>query len=282
MLQGCEGEVSGRLIPDAKISAMDTDPSPTTSDSIWISPPAKPVLARNEVHLWRTTVEVPALDFTRIQRLLSSDERAKAAAFFFERDHHRFVVARGFLRAILSLYLNCTPTELHFKYTEYGKPSLASPHVNANLNFNLAHSGDLALYGITLQRAIGIDIEQIRHEFASEEIARHFFSVNEASRLLSIPAHDRPKAFFECWTRKEAFIKAKGIGLSLPLDQFDVSVSSNEPAMLLETRWDKNERSRWSLRAIDVGPDYAATVAVEGHDWQASYWQASRDIFGLG
>ena len=255
---------------------METDP--TTSDLIWSRPPAKPALSRNEVHLWRTTVEVPAFDFARLQGLLSSDESARAAGFLFEGDRHRFVIARGFLRAILSLYLHCTPTELHFKYTEYGKPSLANPHVDSNLDFNLAHSGKQALYGITLERAIGVDIEQIRREFASEEITRHFFSVGEARRLLSIPTNDRPKAFFDCWTRKEAFIKAKGVGLSLPLNQFDVSLSPEEPTLLLETKWDKKERSRWSLRAIDVGPNYSAAVAVEGHDWQPSYWQASRDI----
>lgn len=258
---------------------METEP--TTSYLIWSKPPEKPALSRREVHLWCATLEVPAFDFARLQRLLLSDESAKAADFRFERDRHRFVAARGFLRAILSLYLNCTPTELHFTYNEYGKPSLANPHLNSKLSFNLAHSGKLALYGITLARAIGVDIEQIRPEFASEEIARHFFSKGEAGRLLSIPANDRPKAFFDCWTRKEAFVKAKGLGLSLPLDQFEVSLLPEEPALLLETKWDKKERSRWSLKAIDVGQNYSAAVAVEGHDWQPTYWQAGRDVIGL-
>src|SRR5206468_8593645 len=110
------------------------------------------------------------------------------------------------------------------------------------------------LYGVTLRRAIGVDLEQIRHEFDTDKIARHFFSVGEASRLLSIPATAKAKAFFDCWTRKEAFVKAKGAGLSLPLDQFDVSLSPEEPALLLKTRWGTNERARWLLRAIDVGP----------------------------
>src|SRR5437667_7152661 len=128
----------------------------TTSDSIWNSPPAKLVLTRNEVHIWRAMVEVPARAFARVQELLSSDERAKADRFLFERDRHRFLVARGFLRAILSLYLNCTPTELHFSYAEHGKPSLSGTYADVNLNFNLAHSDTLALYGITLRRAIGV------------------------------------------------------------------------------------------------------------------------------
>jgi len=246
--------------------------------SIWNSPPANLVLARNEVHIWRATVEVTPEVAARAEKSLSSDERAKADRFFFERDRHRFIVARGFLRGILSLYLNCTPTDLHFSYSEYGKPFLAGRHADSDLNFNLAHSAKLALYGITLRRAIGVDLERIRHEFDTVEIARTFFSAGESSRLLSIPTNARAKAFFDCWTRKEAFIKAKGMGLSLPLDQFDVSLSPGEPALLLQTRWDANERLRWSLRAIDVGPGYAASVAVEGHDWQPSYWQVSSEI----
>lgn len=254
---------------------MESDPK---THLVWSQPPARPALSRHEVHLWLATVEVPAFDFARLQRFLSSDEKARAAHFRFERDRHRFVAARGFLRTILSLYLNCLPTELHFEYTEYGKPSLANPRLNSSLNFNLAHSGKLALYAITLDRAIGVDVEEIRQEFASEEIARRFFSVSEASQLFSIPANDRAKAFFDCWTRKEAFIKAKGLGLSLPLDQFDVSLTPEAPALLLETRWDKKERSRWSLKAIDLGPNYSAAVAVEGRHWQPSYWQAGRDV----
>ena len=245
---------------------------------IWSKPTAKPTLSPHEVHLWCATVEGPAFDFARLRGLLSSDESARATAFRFERDRRRFVAARAFLRTILSLYLDCSPTELHFKYTEYGKPALINFQVNANLTFNLAHSGELALYAITLERAIGVDIEQIRQEFADDEIARRFFSAREASRLFSLPANDRLRAFFDCWTRKEAFIKAKGLGLSLPLDQFDVSLAPGERAQLLETKWDPKEHSRWSLKAIDVGPRYSAAVAVEGCDWQPSYWQAESDL----
>lgn len=248
------------------------------TDSIWHNAPVKRQLARNEVDLWRATVEVSSLYSAGINKLLSSDERAKAARFVFERDRNRFVVARAFLRAILGRYLDCAPSELQFSYADYGKPFLAGPYAHMNLNFNLAHSATMALYGITLGRAIGVDLEQIRPEIDIEEIASRFFSAKEASSLLSIPANDRGGAFFDCWTRKEAFIKAKGAGLSLPLDQFDVTLSPGEPASLLETRWNQDESSRWSLRAIDVGTGYAAAVAVEGLNWHANYWQASKDM----
>lgn len=252
------------------------DRSQKPADS-WSNPPEKLVLGANEVHLWRATVEVPAIDFLRFQRLLSSDERERSDRFHFERDRNRFVVARGLLRTILGSYLNLTPAELRFKYSEHGKPSLADCPGDLNLTFNLAHSGRLVLFGITIQRAIGVDVEEIRDEIDTERIARRFFSARETRCLLSIPEQDRKAAFFYCWTRKEAFLKANGAGLSLPLDQFDVSLYPGEPARLLETRWDENECPRWSLQAVDVGPAYAATVAVEGHDWESSYWQATCD-----
>jgi len=177
------------------------------------------------------------------------------------------------------LYLRCTPVELHFSYSKHGKPSIAGPNCgNVGLSFNLAHSGSLAVYGVTVERSIGVDVEEICTEFASEDIAQRFFSANEMARLLSVPVSDREQAFFHCWTCKEAFIKATGMGLSLPLDQFDVTLSPGEPAALIETKWDKSELSRWSLREIDVGPGYAAAIAVEGHDWQLRYWQASEKI----
>jgi 4'-phosphopantetheinyl transferase len=245
----------------------------TSHDPTWNRPPAKLVLEVDEVHIWRASIEVSSPDYERILRLLSSDERARANRFRFARDRQRFVAARGFLRRILSGYLNCDPTKLCFSYAEHGKPFLA--HCPGDLNFNLAHSGGLALYGITLRRAIGVDLEEIRYDFDTEEIAQRFFSRNEVAHLRLVPTNARARAFFECWTRKEAFIKAKGEGLSLPLSDFDVSLSPGEPASLLETRWDADESSRWSLRAIDVSPGYAATVAVEGHGWQAGYWQAA-------
>jgi 4'-phosphopantetheinyl transferase len=238
------------------------------------------MLARNEVHIWRAPLETSATDLAPIRELLSSDERARADRFVFGRDRSAFIVARGFLRVILSLYLDRSPGEVRFIYGGYGKPSLVDSACNGgNLNFNLSHSGKLAIYGITLQRAVGVDLEKISSEFSGEAISRRFFSANEAIRLLSVPRSERRQAFFDCWTRKEAFIKAIGAGLSLPLDQFDVTLSPGEPAALLETRWDKNEARRWSLRAINVAPGYAASIAVEGHAWHVKYWEASERMF---
>ena len=185
-------------------------------------------------------------------------------------------MARAFLRKLLGRYLAIAPAELRFAYSEYGKPQLA-PDLESNLaqqlKFNLAHSGGLALYAFTNVGEIGVDLEHIRPEFTGDDIARRFFSATEVACLDQLPATARHEAFFNCWTRKEAFIKAKGMGLSLALDQFDVTLSPNEPAALLCTRWDQNEAERWSLKAIDVGPGFVGAVAVEAHDWLTSYWQ---------
>jgi 4'-phosphopantetheinyl transferase len=151
-----------------------------TTHFIWSEPPAKPTLSPHEVHIWCARVEVPAFDFARLQGLLSSDESARAADFRFERDRHRFVAAHAFLRTILSLYLDCCPTELDFKYTEYGKPSLVNSQVDSSLSFNMAHSGEVALYAIALERAIGL----ILNRFARNSPAK---KSRDASSLSARP-----------------------------------------------------------------------------------------------
>jgi 4'-phosphopantetheinyl transferase len=249
----------------------------TTSYSMWSIPPAGPALSRDEVDLWPISLEVSSFDFARLQRLLSKDEHARALRFGFERDRQQFVVARGFLRVILSSYLDCQPTDLRFKYNEYGKPSLAGPFARSNLNFNLAHSGKLALCGVALDRAIGVDVERILDKFAREQIARRFFSAAEIARVHTLPASDQSKAFFDRWTRKEALIKARGLGLSLAFDQVDPGMCSEEDG-LVKTGLHTTERSQWSLIGIDVGPNYSAAVAVEGNDWHPRYRQVSRDM----
>lgn len=137
----------------------------------------------------------------------------------------------------------------------------------------MSHSGGLALYAFTRIGEVGVDIERIRPDFADEKIARRFFSVSEVACLARLPAQARVEAFFNCWTRKEAFIKAKGMGLSLPLDQFDVTLEPSKPAALLRTKWGEDEAASWSIEAIEVGQGYVAAVAVKSRSWQLSCWQ---------
>jgi 4'-phosphopantetheinyl transferase len=244
----------------------------------WPSPPDKLLLGATDVHVFRASLERVGHVVARLRELLSPDEHARADRFHFEIDRQHFIVARGCLRKILARYLGIAPAGIRFSYADHGKPRLASPIGQTQpLNFNLAHSGGLALYAFTRIGEIGIDLEHIRSDFTGEDIARRFFSATEVTCLSKLPESARDKAFFNCWTRKEAFIKAKGIGLSLALDQFDVSVAPAEPAALLRTRWDENEAARWSLKSIDIGPAYVGAVAVGGHHWQLSCWEFDKE-----
>ena len=242
----------------------------------WSCPPVGLRLAKNEVHIWRATLELPPAHLGLVRQLLGSDERARAERFGFDQNRNRYIVAHGFLRVILGSYLNCSPSEVAFTYDKHGKPWLSdSDRHGKNLKFNLARSGTMALYGVTLQRVIGVDIEEMRTDFAIDDLVRRFFSANEARCLFTLHPSQRRQAFYDGWTRKEALIKAVGAGLSLPLDEFDVTLAPGQPAALLEARWDIMEAARWALRAIDVAPNYAASIAVEGSDWIPQCWQAS-------
>jgi len=222
-------------------------------------------LGDNELHVWRANLDLADSTVEYLLQLLSSDEIARAARYHFAIDYKRFVAARAGLRIILGGYLTLHPRRIIFSYGPQGKPSLASsPNVTATLNFNLAHSGGLALFAVAYGMQIGIDLEEIRAEFTEDNLAERFFSTSEVAQLASLPAEMQPQGFFSCWTRKEAFLKAKGVGLSQALDQFSVTVAHQEPARLLETKWDQNEASRWSLESIDLGPHLAAAVAVQG------------------
>jgi 4'-phosphopantetheinyl transferase len=165
------------------------------------------------------------------------------------------------------------PDQLRFIYCRYGKPGLEIQSEEETVNFNMSHSSGLAFYAVTRNQKIGIDIERIIDDFQCEEVARNFFSLRENKELLEIEAgRPREHAFFSCWTRKEAYIKARGGGLSIPLDQFDVSVSPFEPAKLFCNRQHPKEISRWSLLQILPASGFIAALAVDGHDWQAKYW----------
>ena len=243
--------------------------------ALWSTPPDEVTLGRTEVHVWRAALDVEPAIVSRLFELLSADERARAERFHFEIDRRHFIVARAHLRMILSRYINTPPAQVQFRYSEHGKPMLANGNKSrGTIKFNLAHSAGMALFAFTRAGEIGVDLELIRPEITGDDIARRFFSAAEVACLERVPAPARQEAFFDCWTRKEAFVKAKEIGLSLALDQFDVTLAPKEPAALLRTGWDADEASRWSLKAINVGPGYAGTVAVEALHWNLNCYLA--------
>ncbi|HEX8633286.1 MAG TPA: 4'-phosphopantetheinyl transferase superfamily protein [Pyrinomonadaceae bacterium] len=241
---------------------------------IWVAPPPDTLLADGEVHLWRASLAQTPDALRRLHSTLAPDEAARAARYHFPRDRDHYIAARGLLRHLLGRYLAQPPHTLQFAYGAYGKPSLdGAPAFAADVRFNLSHSHELALYAFARGREVGVDIEHIRADFAGDDIAARFFSAREVSMLRALPARARTVAFFNCWTRKEAYIKARGEGLSHPLDQFDVSLTPGEPAALLGTRGDPRELTRWSLCALDAGEAYAAAVVVQGTDYALRFWQ---------
>lgn len=236
----------------------------------WEQPPEPLVLTTNDVHVWKASLERSPSELDGLRQILAPDEQKRADRFRFEKHRDRYIVGRGVLRTILGRYLDRDPSGLRFQYTRYGKPML--PAETEILSFNLSHSHDLALYAVTQGREIGIDLEFIRKNINLLGIAKRFFSPQEYSQLQALPKSSQLQAFFECWTRKEAFIKAKGEGFSLPLHRFDVSITPGKPAALLRTEWNPAEAALWSLKSLNPAPGYAAALAVEGKHWILRNW----------
>lgn len=226
----------------------------TSPISPWRAPPETLMLGGDEVHVWRATLDRTPSQIQSFLHNLAADEQARAERFYFERDREHFIVARGVLRAILGGYLNRAPESLSFCYSSHGKPALVGEPDGEAIRFSVSHSHGVALYAVTRGREVGIDLEHIRFDVAVAEIAERFFSSREVATLRSLPTEAQRQAFFRCWTRKEAYIKARGEGLSLPLDEFDVSLAPGEPAALLGTQRDPAEASRWSLQEITPAP----------------------------
>jgi len=224
------------------------------------------------VHVWLADLGQPASRVDTLSRLLSPDESRRAKGFYFKHHRQAFAVARGLLRTILASCTGAHPRDLNFAYSPHGKPYLPVAHGDCDIRFNLSHSHGLALYAVARGREVGVDIEYCRPRVAFMEIAEHFFSPLEIKTFRRLPEHLRREAFFNCWTRKEAFIKAVGKGLSFPLDGFDVSLTPGEPAVLHGVRDGGRQAPRWALRELQPAPGYVGAVAAEGQNWQPTCW----------
>ncbi len=235
----------------------------------------------DEVHVWYATLDQEAPHVEAFRQTLSPGELARADRFRFEEDRHRFIVARGLLRLILSRYLDVEPAQLRFCYGRYGKPALANGLGEGTLSFNLAHAEGLAVCAVARSRQIGVDVERMRTDFAYQEVVERFFSWREQGVLRALPQRARCVAFFAGWTRKEAYLKARGEGLSLPLREVEVTLAPGEPPALLSVGGDVQEARRWVLHELKPRPGYAAAVAVEGRDWQLEVKEWA-ELAGLG
>lgn len=240
----------------------------TETKTIWTQPPDILDLLPVQADVWRISLDLPSATVKYLGSALSTDEAQRAARFRFPADRDRYIVAHGSLRDILARYLHRQPGHLNFSKSEYGKPALKEH----SLEFNLSHSGDFALVAVTRHHNIGVDVERIRADIHLERLAERFFSASEVSELAALPPEQKVLGFFNCWSRKEAYIKAQGLGLSLPLHSFDVSLIPLEPAMIRATRPDHREAARWRLLSLEVDPGYAGALAIAGQDLDFRLW----------
>ncbi len=216
-------------------------------------------LNADEVHVWQASLDADPATAERFFGYLSPVEKDRAARFLSPRDANRFTVCRGILRELLGSYIRRPAPDIRLETGLRGKPALHAEGGMPDLRFNLSNSQGLALYAFALRREVGIDVEMIRPEVAFQGVEDRYFSAREQKELRKLPEKLRPEGFFLCWTRKEAYVKARGDGLSLPLDSFDVSLTPGEPAVLTS-----QDRDRWSMYALQPGANFVGCLVVEG------------------
>jgi 4'-phosphopantetheinyl transferase len=237
----------------------------------WHVPPETLRLLEGQVHVWRISLDQDPAALGSLYQMLSADEQERANHYRFDRDRQAFITRRGRLRILLACYLGLDPASLQFSHNPYGKPFLQR-EAAGSLYFNLSHSQGLALFAFARQVDIGVDLERERRDFDCLELGDRFFSTSERAELSALPLESRFQAFFLCWTRKEAYIKAHGEGLSLPLENFDVSLTPGEPARLLATRAGLETPDQWSLFNLEPAPGYRAALAVRGRSYELHCW----------
>lgn len=212
------------------------------------------------VDVYTVPLESEPARLDHLYEILSPEERARALRFRFAEHRRQSILCRGTLREVLAPYLELNPAAIRLVYNRYGKPSVA----NSEVRFNVSHSGAFAMLAVSRGREVGLDLERIDSRFAQEQIPERFFSPREVEQLRALPAREQTAAFFRCWTRKEAYIKARGLGLALPLDSFDVSLRPGDPPALLRA-------GNWSIRNLDAPSGYAAALVAEGSSFSVSY-----------
>ena len=241
-----------------------------SENTIWLPAAAGLQLGPNEVHIWRASLDVDSTVRERLSAVLSTAEQERAARFAFARDRNRYAVARAILRQLLGGYLREPPQDVVFETLPHGKPILAATARIPSLRFNVSHSHQFALFAFCLEHELGIDIEKIKPEVAFEGIENHYFSPKERAELESLPRDLRPEGFFLCWTRKEAYVKARGEGLKVPLESFSVSLTPGNPAVL-----QSSDEQRWSLYPLDPTAGFVGALTVEGHGHRLQFWDWS-------
>lgn len=257
----------------SRLAWSEPDDRPKDMKPSWNAPPTQLLLSRKDVHIWRAGLDLPSKSVQELKGSLSFDERMKAERFSFARDKTRFIIARGILRLILACYLSAEPGAIRFCYEKGGKPRLQNAFGMTNIQFNLSHSEGLALYAFTRGHEVGVDLERIRDLPEMEQIVEQFFSLRERVFFGTLPVKEKREIFFNWWTRKEAFMKAIGEGLSYPLCRFDALLARGKPVESLGILGNEQGGPRWSMWDVNPAEEFAGAVVVEGGDWEVRCWQ---------
>ncbi len=239
-----------------------------TMASTWNKPLADLQLSEGTIDVWHTSLNRSDTDIENFRAMLSANEHKRADRFTFPGKRNEYIISRGLLRQVLGQLLGADPAGLTFSYSAKFKPYLPDTWNGHTVSFNVSHSHDKAIIAITLDRELGIDIEKIRTNVEFIKLATRFFSLTEVAALKEYSNADLPKAFFACWTRKEAFVKALGKGIWFGLSQFSVAVDPEEACPSLITHWDPEDAAKWSMVNIDTEADYQAALAVAGSGFE--------------
>ncbi len=239
----------------------------------WQTPSIFPILQTNQVHVWRASLKQNVKELAELLNLLDIQEKNRAAKFISEKAKNNFIAARGILRSLLAKYLHVKPQDLVFKQGQYGKLYLDS----SILQFNISHSNDLALFIFALHQPVGIDVEFIRNDFDFVPIAQRFFSKKETADLLTLPPNQQLHAFFNCWSRKEAFIKAIGKGIFFALDEFSAEVSNKQEGRLQLQITDPEFNAKdWSLEALNPADSYVGAFATSWQKYEIGFYECNK------
>jgi len=225
--------------------------------------PAGLELAAGTVHVWLAALDAGESRLGALRTLLTDEERGRADRFVQPQHRVHYATARGMLRELLGRALGVEPGEVAFQFNAHGKPSLAGAAAESGLRFNVSHSHGMGLFALARGRELGVDLERIRPDFAALKIAERFFSKGESARLRALPAAEQARAFFECWTRKEAYVKARGDGLTRALGSFEVGFGPGVAATVLRADDEPDAAARWSAWDLPAPEGFAGAVIVE-------------------
>lgn len=242
---------------------------------LWRKPPSTLLANRSELHVWQIELDIRQRLYSSLVSLLSPEEIYDANTFIFEEEFCRYQISHGFKRLVLSKYLNIPPKTLHFENTQYGKPFISHLQNPLNIQFNLSHSHNLILMAITLRDAVGIDVEYYAKEFFEETLINTIFSPNEQLFFSSLTEEEeRKKAFYRCWTRKEAYLKAQGIGLISDLKSISVDLGEFPSDHWLSMPGNLKEKTAWKLFSLNLGKFYTASLVATSHQKHLIYYAA--------